>query len=128
MKRFFQPCVNVLCADYDFTTHRQKESETVAEYLCVLRAILVNCSIVSADEQHCALANQLVVSCCNKDTLQKLFVVGEPDFDCIYKIMEAEERATMDASCGAWRHCLQIRHSLFACSTVPQLCPHAKAY
>ncbi len=98
VKRFFQPTVNVLHAHYDFTTHRQKDGETVAEYLCALRALLVSCNIASADEQRRALANQLVVGCRSRDTLQKLFVVGEPDFDHIYKIMEAEECATMDAS------------------------------
>ncbi len=98
VKKFFQPSVNVLRAHYDFTVHWQKEGETVAEYLCALRALLVDCNIVSADEQHRALANQLVVGCHSKDTLQKLFVVGEPDFDRVYKIMEAEERVTVDAS------------------------------
>ncbi|MCP4539177.1 MAG: hypothetical protein GY832_18730, partial [Chloroflexi bacterium] len=60
VKKFFQPLVNVLRAHYDFTVRRQNEGETVAEYLCALRTLLVDCHIPSADEQHRAIANQLV--------------------------------------------------------------------
>ncbi len=98
VKKFFQPSINVLRAHYDFTMRRQKDGETVAEYLSALWTLLVDCHIPSADEQHRAIANQLVVGCRDKATLQKLFVVGEPDFNHVYQIMEAEERMTMDAS------------------------------
>ncbi len=81
VKKYFQPCINTLRAHYDFTTRKQHEGKKVADYLCVLHALLVDCNIASPDEQRCALANQLVVGCRNRETLQKLFVIREPDFD-----------------------------------------------
>ncbi len=51
VKKYFQPCINTLRAHYDFTTRKQHKGEKVADYLCALCALLVNCNIASPDEQ-----------------------------------------------------------------------------
>ncbi len=51
VKKYFQPCVNTLRAHYEFTTRKRHEGEKVADYLCALRAVLVDCHITSPDEQ-----------------------------------------------------------------------------
>ncbi len=81
VKKYFQPCIKTLRAHYNFMTRKQHEGEKVADYLCALHAVLVDCHITSLDEQRHALPNQLVVGCRNRETLQKLFVIRETDFD-----------------------------------------------
>ncbi len=50
----------------------KKKGETIAEYLCALHTLLVSCSIANADEQHCALANQLEVTLAQYSVAQTL--------------------------------------------------------
>ncbi len=98
VKRFFQPPVNPLWAPFDFQHHHQQEGESAAKFLGALRTLLIDCDMQDAEEYQHALAKQLVLGCCNKDTLQKLLAMAELDLDRLYKVMEAEERANANAS------------------------------
>ncbi len=51
-----------------------------------------------AKEQRRVLAHQLVLGCHSWETLQELFVVGEPDLDHVYNLTEVEERAYADTA------------------------------
>ncbi len=70
----------------------------MSEFLGALRAFLIDCQVQSADKQRRLLAHQIVLGCRSNDTLQKLFVIGEPDFDQMYNLMVAEDWAYADTA------------------------------
>ncbi len=87
--------MNTLRSQYKFHLQKQNEQESVSVFLGALHALLIDCQVQNADEQRRLLAHHLVLGCRNKETLQKLFIIGEPNFNCMYDLMVAEERANV---------------------------------
>ncbi len=98
VREFFQPDVNPLRARFDLSLRKQQEGESAAEFLGALRTLLIDCEITDQGEYCRILAQQLAHGCRSQETLKKLLAVGEVDPDRLFKVMQDEERAGVDAA------------------------------
>ncbi|XP_063892717.1 uncharacterized protein LOC135117411 [Helicoverpa armigera] len=96
MGKHLQPKPSELAERYKFRHRKQKEGETISEYVAVLKKMSKTCEFGSWLEE--SLRDQLVCGIASENIRQRLFAESKLDFAKAYKLASSMESAEKDAA------------------------------